>query len=111
MNPYGWNTLLVNRQQIQSLSPSSLEEVAESVNTKVTTLASGISSIGNLLACTASNGDTGLCSDAATNLGWMLETLGELAAALVNTSEHLNEEIIRNLNTPAPAKRGKGVQQ
>lgn len=111
MSNFSWNALLLSHQQIQEIPPERLGHAAESVSTQITNLACGISAIGNLLACTASNGDTGLCTDAATSLGWLLESLGELTAALANKGEILNEEVIRNIETPVKVKREKEDQQ
>lgn len=111
MSAVNWNDLLIGQQQIAEIAPDRLELAAESVSGRATTLAYGISSIGNLLACTASNGSTGLSDDTATSLGWLLESLGELTAALINTNEGMNDELSRrnpvviNAEAPAPTKR------
>lgn len=101
MSAFNWNDLLIGQQQIKDIAPERLEHAAESVSGRATTLAYGIASIGNLLACTASNGDTGLGDDTATSLGWLLESLGELTAALINTSEGMNDEIASRAQMPA----------
>lgn len=110
MSNFSWNALLLSHQQIQEIPPERLGHAAESVSAQITNLACGISAIGNLLACTASNGDTGLCTDAATSLGWLLESLGELTAALINTSEGMGDEIARRAQESTAGKattRGK----
>ena len=105
MSALNWNGLLIGQQQIKDIAPERLGHAAESVSGRITTLACGISSIGNLLACTASNGETGLCTDTATSLGWLLESLGELTAALVNTGESMSDELNRRARSPIePAK-------
>src|SRR3990167_5208862 len=49
------------------------------------TLGLGIAASGNLLPYTASNGETGRCSETVTDLGWLL--LGELPAKLSHTGK------------------------
>lgn len=100
MSAFNWNDILIGQQQIADIAPDRLELAAESVSGRATTLAYGISSIGNLLACTASNGSTGLSDDTATSLGWLLESLGELTAALVNTGKSMGDEMSRRAQTP-----------
>ncbi len=111
MSALNWNGLLIGQQQIKDIAPERLGHAAESVSGRITTLACGISSIGNLLACTASNGETGLCPDTAANLGWLLESLGELTAALINTNEGMNDELSRRnpvvVNAEATPTKGK----
>ena len=85
MSKVNWNTLLPAFEQIEAMEPDKLSAAGETCQQYGFTLGLGIAAIGNLLACTASNGDTGLSDDAATNLGWMLETLGNLSAKLVDT--------------------------
>ncbi len=81
-----WNDLLPNIEAIeQTMKPDELEQAGRACDQYVMTLAHGISGIGNLLACTASNGDTGLSEDAETDVGWLLESLGTLIANLADT--------------------------
>lgn len=105
MSAFNWNDLLIDQQQVKGIAPDRLEIAAESASMRATTLAYGISSIGSLLASTASNGITGLDDDTATNLGFLLESLGGLTAALINTSEGMNDELSQRARTPTrPAK-------
>ena len=81
-----WNDLLPNIEAIErTMKPDELEQAGRACDQYVMTLAHGISGIGNLLACTASNGETGLSEDAATDVGWLLESLGTLIANLADT--------------------------
>ncbi len=95
MSRFDWKDLTLTSTQLRRSAPDHLEFAAEAVTSKAITLAHGISAVGNLLACTSSNGDTGLSEEAATSLGWMLESLGELTAVLINTGDGLNEELAR----------------
>jgi len=85
-----WNDLLPHHEAIQAMSPERLEAAGRAIDGYVCTLANGVSGIGHLLACTASNGDTGLSEDAATKVGWMLESLGDLISKLSDTGNGIN---------------------
>jgi hypothetical protein len=83
-----WNDLLPSIDVIEkNLTPDQLEQAGRACDQYIVTLAHGISGIGNLLACTASNGETGLCEEAATDVGWLLEGLGNLISNLADTGE------------------------
>lgn len=90
MSDPNWNDLLPNHEAIQAMTPEQLKAAGKAVDLYVCTLANGISGIGNLLACTASNGRTGLNEDAVTSVGWMLESLGDLISTLTDTGKDLN---------------------
>ncbi len=81
-----WNDLLPNVEAIErTMKPDELAQAGRACDQYVMNLAHGISGIGNLLACTASNGETGLSEEAATDVGWLLESLGTLIANLADT--------------------------
>lgn len=80
-----WNDLLPNYEAIQKMDAEQLTRAKDAAFHSVGTLALGISGIGNLLACTASNNETGLSADAVTDVGWMLESLGGLLTSLSDT--------------------------
>ncbi|WP_437883529.1 hypothetical protein [Pseudomonas sp. LRF_L74] len=50
-------------------------------------LAMGVSGIGNLMACTASNTETGVCEDSIEKVGWMLIAVGDLMIRLSDIAE------------------------
>lgn len=81
-----WNDLLLTPGAIeQTMTLEQMDAVERACDRYVTTLAHGISGIGNLLACTASNGETGLSDEAVTDVGWLLESLGTLISDLAET--------------------------
>lgn len=81
-----WNDLLPDMKAIeQTMSPEKLAKAEGACAQYVMSLAHGVSGIGNLLACTASNGETGLSESAVTDVGWLLESLGTLIANLADT--------------------------
>ena len=88
-----WNDLLPNIEAIATtMKPDELEQAGRACDQYVMNLAHGISGIGNLLACTASNGETGLSEDAATDVGWLLESLGTLIANLADTGAAIQQQ-------------------
>lgn len=87
--PY-WIDLLPTFDAIHSMAPEGLARANSSVEQYTVTLGYGIAAIGNLLACTASNGETGLNDKTAADIGWLLESLGALSAQLANTSNAVN---------------------
>lgn len=83
-----WNDLLPTLDAIEkTMTPDELEQTGRACDQYIMTLAHGISGIGNLLACTASNSETGLCDEAATDVGWLLHSLGGLISNLADTGE------------------------
>lgn len=85
MSLISWSSLLPKHEAIKEMSVDELRKTADSTKEYACTLAHGISGIGNLLACTASNGQTGLSDQAVTSVGWMLESMGTLISNLVDT--------------------------
>lgn len=90
-----WNDLLPSDESIKAMSPDELKQGASAAKQNAATIAFGISAIGNLLACTASNSETGLCPDAARDIGWMLDSLGNLTARLIDTGDALEYRLNR----------------
>lgn len=90
-----WNDLLPLHEALKDMNADQLKAAEQATESCVSVLAHGISGIGHLLACTASNGDTGLSPDAVTDIGWLLESLGSLVANLADTGAaatyHLSE--------------------
>lgn len=95
MSAANWNSLLPRHETMRKMSAEELSAAEQASNNYVSVLAHGISGIGNLLACTASNEDNGLCATAVTDIGWMLESLGTLISNLSDTGAaaafHLTE--------------------
>ncbi|MFH7473924.1 hypothetical protein RA264_29720, partial [Pseudomonas syringae pv. tagetis] len=58
---------------------------------RLSTLAFCVSGLGNLLACAASNEDTGLNVDAVANVGWMLEIIGSLMGGRENVATQASD--------------------
>ena len=75
------------------MTPEQLKAAEHASESCVTTLAHGISGIGNLLACTASNSETGLNPEALTDIGWLLESLGNLISNLADTGAAANSRL------------------
>jgi hypothetical protein len=85
MSAADWNALLPSIEAIESMNADDLTAASEAIETQVASIGFGIAAIGNLLACAASNDETGLCKDAATDIGWLLQSLGTLSAKLSDT--------------------------
>lgn len=80
-----WNDILPNHEAIRAMTPAKLDAAEGAATRYIATLAFGIAGVGNLLACTASNDETGLAADAVTNVGWLLDALGDLIGKLADT--------------------------
>jgi len=88
-----WNDLLPGMKAIeQTMKSDELEQAGRACDQYVMNLANGISGIGNLLACTASNGETGLSEEAVTDVGWLLESLGTLISNLADTGNAIQQQ-------------------
>ncbi|MNF66107.1 hypothetical protein D3C84_478910 [compost metagenome] len=68
-----------------------LEAANRTANEYGKTLGFGISAIGHLLASAAQNG--GVEASTATDLGWLLESLGDLSARLADVSEVTRDKL------------------
>lgn len=77
-----WDSVLPSAERLRSMSEEELEAVQASTHERAMSLALGISGLGNLLSCAATNEESGLSEDAVHKVGWMLESLGELICAL-----------------------------
>lgn len=90
-----WNDLLPRHEALKNMNADQLKAAEQATESCVAVLAHGISGIGHLLACTASNGDTGLNPEVVTDIGWLLESLGSLVGNLSDTGAaatfHLSE--------------------
>jgi hypothetical protein len=90
-----WNDLLPRHEALKNMTAEQLKAAEQATESCVTVLAHGISGIGHLLACTASNSDTGLNPAVVTDVGWLLESLGSLVGNLSDTGAaatfHLSE--------------------
>lgn len=86
-----WTDLLPTITAIQTMEPDALVRADSAIEQYNITLGYGIAAIGNLLACTASNGETGLSDRTAADIGWLLESLGGLSAQLANTGNAITD--------------------
>lgn len=84
-NVPSWYDLMVSDAAIQQLAPEQLEKAHRMAEGETATLALGISGLGNLLVCAASNKDAGLSKGAVESVGWMLESMGRLLYAMTDT--------------------------
>lgn len=82
-----WRDLLLSTGQFKDMAPEALSEAGNAADCCNRTLGYGIAAIGNLLAGAALNEDHGLCPDSVADLGWLLQSLGELSATLADTAE------------------------
>ncbi|AVB13419.1 MULTISPECIES: hypothetical protein [Pseudomonas syringae group] len=88
MKTMNWCDLLIKRDEITAMNTDDLDAVIRATDDQLLTLAHGVSGIGNLLACAASNEESGLSPDAVINVGWMLESLGALISNVAGVSAH-----------------------
>jgi dolichol kinase len=69
------------------MTPEQLDKAALAADCEARTVTWGIAAIGNLLAGAALNESHGLDQEKVADLGWLLQSLGDLAATLVDTHE------------------------
>jgi len=92
MSSPNWNDLLPSYRAIQTMTPEQLKSAGQAVEEYGMTLGYGIAAIGSLLAGYASNEDHGIDSEAMTDLGWLLRSLGSLSAKLSDTGSNIDTE-------------------
>ncbi len=82
-----WRDLLLNTDQFKGMAPDALSEAGNAADCCTRTIGYGVAAIGSLLAGAALNKDHGLDADAIADLGWLLQSMGELSATLADTAE------------------------
>lgn len=102
MSAANWHDLLPNIEAFPStLDPKArltaeqakqLESISLSAESYGRTLGFGISAIGHLLVY-AAQADSDVSAKAAINLGWLLESLGDLSVLLADVGEGAREKL------------------
>lgn len=87
MSAPDWNDLLQSNRYFEQLQGEAQKRAGEASRFYIAQLAMGISGVGTLLSCTATNGVTGLSSDAAAKVGWMMTVVGDLIVSLSDIAE------------------------
>ncbi|MDC3736064.1 hypothetical protein KDL27_09785 [Pseudomonas syringae pv. syringae] len=105
MKTMGWCDLLIKNKDIAVMDTEDLDALCRATDDQLLALAHGVSGIGNLLACTASNSETGLSPEAVKNIGWMLESLGGLISNLSDT----NSEAVHQISEMPKARKPKAA--
>lgn len=82
-----WRDLLPTQAQIAAMKPEVREQAATAADCQLGTITFGITAIGGLLAGAANNEDHGIAADHLASLGWLLQSMGELSTALIDTCE------------------------
>lgn len=79
--PVAWHNLIIGDMKV--MDDDHLDAARRTCECQGTTIGHGISAIGHLLAVAADSGEMG--NAAARDIGWLLESLGELSANLADT--------------------------
>ena len=82
-----WRDLLPTTEQLDGMNPEALGQAALAADCNLSTITFGITAIGGLLAGAANNEDHGIAADHLASLGWILQSMGELSTALMDTHE------------------------
>lgn len=91
--PVRWYNLLPHPEHLAKMTAEDVDAAARTAETKADTLCFGIAAIGNLLANTADAGE--LSDSTARDIGWLLESLGQLAANLSDVQRATDSELRR----------------
>lgn len=90
-----WRDLLPTTEQLDGMNAEALEQAALAADCNLNTITFGITAIGGLLAGAANNKDHGIAADHLASLGWMLQSMGELAIALMDAHEGASQTLKR----------------
>ncbi|MCM2329821.1 MAG: hypothetical protein NDI70_00865 [Pseudomonas sagittaria] len=82
-----WLDLLPTTGGIAAMTPEQRERMASAADYQARTLAWGVSAIGSLVAGAALNEEAGIDAGKLADLGWLLQSMGELGAVLIDTHE------------------------
>lgn len=87
MSRNNWLDLLPAPEHIAAMTPEQRDRMASAADCNARTLAWGVSAIGTLVAGAALNEEAGIDAGKLADLGWLLQSMGELSAALIDTHE------------------------
>lgn len=101
MNTINWNLLLPDLSQpydenaeLTQAEVQTLKSMGRTAGCYGQTLGHGIKAIGHLLATASQAGE--ISQDAVTDLGWLIENLGELISSLQETGNGVRERLNAN---------------
>ncbi|SEJ57293.1 hypothetical protein SAMN04244572_04526 [Azotobacter beijerinckii] len=89
--PIQWYNLLPHPEHLAKMATEDVDAAARTAECKADTICFGIAAIGNLLANTADAGE--LSDSTARDLGWLLESLGQLTANLTDVQRATKSEM------------------
>lgn len=105
MSAVCWSHLLPDPLRMGRLSTDDLDAIERTAECEAMTMAHGIAAIGELLAYTADAGE--LDKNTATNIGWLINSLGTLSGRLVDVANGAEYELERRKATaPNPTAEG-----
>lgn len=90
MKALDWRELLPSDSALASMSAEELGRVSSLAECEAATIKFGISAIGHIMAIAA--GANQLSQETATDLGWLLMSLGKLSERLSETENGIDEE-------------------
>lgn len=100
-----WGNLLPDSSRLDNLHTDQLNAIERTAECEAMTMAHGIAAIGELLAYTADAGE--LDKNTATNIGWLINSLGTLSGRLVDVANGAEYELERRKATaPTPTAEG-----
>ncbi|RBH54210.1 MULTISPECIES: hypothetical protein [Pseudomonas] len=89
------NDMLITTEKFSSLPDEKLRDIVLAGECVGMILSHGIAAIGNILAVAASNEDVGLSNKIVIDIGWLIETLGQMSGRVRDIEQsadwHLGE--------------------
>ena len=99
MSAVCWGHVLPDTLTLNDYSDEKVEAIERTAECEAMTMAHGIAAIGELLAYTADAGE--LDKNTATNIGWLINSLGTLSGRLVDIANGAEYELARREGTAA----------
>ncbi|KJS78501.1 MAG: hypothetical protein JL55_14485 [Pseudomonas sp. BICA1-14] len=93
MSAVCWNHLLPDPSRLTGIATDDLDAIERTAECEALTMAHGIAAVGELLAYTADAGE--LDKNTATNIGWLINSLGTLSGRLVDIANGAEYELAR----------------
>ncbi|WP_313487322.1 hypothetical protein [Stutzerimonas kunmingensis] len=93
MSAVCWGHVLPDTLTLNKYSDDEVEAIERTAECEAQTMAHGIAAIGELLAYTADSGE--LDKGTATNIGWLINSLGTLSGRLVDVASAAEYELGR----------------
>lgn len=99
-----WHNLIHDNDQLRAMSADELHRAHSTAESYALAITSGISAVGNLLACAVLNDRMPPSNDVIADAAWLIKALSELSARLNDVQEGARDLLARRQQPEVPGK-------